>query len=172
MQTLTNKLRLAPSEIGRRRIRLILFSWLILGACVATANAQLSGTLQVSVKYQDQNPVNLANLCFASSAQAISRMTDTTGTYRVTLPAGVNKVQVWKSGYRTISEEVTITANTVATRDYILQPGVGDPIPTECGILATTTPGHPGSNCVNITDFRADGGQNTTSRNLTVRAHL
>jgi iron complex outermembrane receptor protein len=89
--------------------------------CSATATAQ--GVLKGIVKSESGEP--LANASIIVSGNKGGTSTDTTGEYRLSLPAGTYKVFVTSVGFNPYSISVKIDNSTV-NRDIVLQFAVAD----------------------------------------------
>jgi iron complex outermembrane receptor protein len=89
--------------------------------CSATATAQ--GVLKGIVKSESGEPLSNASIIVSGNKGGTS--TDTTGEYRLSLPAGTYKVFVTSVGFNPTSLSVKIDNSTV-TRDIVLQFAVAD----------------------------------------------
>jgi iron complex outermembrane receptor protein len=89
--------------------------------CSATATAQ--GVLKGIVKSESGEPLSNASIIVSGNKGGTS--TDTTGEYRLSLPAGTYKVFVTSVGFNPYSLSVKIDNSTV-TRDIVLQFAVAD----------------------------------------------
>lgn len=136
------------------------------GPASTKAIAAEFGMVEIVVHDQNGTRISNADLCLAMPGQNARKMTDSTGSYKTTLPVGTTTIRVFKSGYTNGQDTVTMTNGANLVRFIQLQPGQAIPLPSDCGSIAATT--IPGNSCDVITRFAADGPTITTNRQVTL----